>query len=98
MRTRGFPGRSFCTTGTWPGGYIPIERRGLRRYPDVSVVLSDASQKRPALPAHVGPVFLVLSEEIFEDIAVWQQQLCDFDCKWLGIHLGIVNGDLQVHM
>src|SRR4029077_1841615 len=25
MRRRSFPGRSFCTTGTWPGGCIPVE-------------------------------------------------------------------------
>src|SRR6266481_3012942 len=44
-----------------------------------------------------GSAWVVIAE-VFENIAVRQQQLRDLEGERLGIHLGIVNGDLQVHM
>src|SRR5260370_18886805 len=55
MSRRGFQGRSFCTTSTWPGGCIPIELGLLANHMlRVRVVHADVVEKfRAGLEQHI---------------------------------------------
>src|ERR1700680_1894726 len=51
------------------------------------------------LPADdVSPIFFVFSAEVLADIAVGHQKIRELDREGPGVHPGILDGELHVHM
>ena len=48
--------------------------------------------------ADVDNILLIFGADIFQNVRVREKFLRELDAEWLGIHLGIVKGDLDVHV
>jgi hypothetical protein len=46
----------------------------------------------------VDNILLIFGADIFQNVRVREKFLTELDAEGLGIHLGIVNGDFDVHV